>query len=123
MSNKNYVIVVIDDERTPPQLDGGTVLLYKTSKDGLAALHAFRDQGVQIDELWLDHDLGYDKTAKYGWDTIMPVVTWLEALGHYGTPFNVRYIFIHTANVAAAPAMIDALRPYYTTMTASLPLG
>ena len=119
MSDEPYVIVVIDDERTLPISDI-PVFLFKNSSDGLAALKEIHTSGVTIDELWLDHDLGEIDISPY-WDNIMPVVYWLEELGYAGTPLKVETIFVHTANPAAAPVMMDALRPYYRVTRAVFP--
>lgn len=125
---EDYNIVVIDDERIPLQgTDTGDgdiiVTLYKNSTDGLAALKQWHETGTLLDELWLDHDLGYDDTHEFGFDTIMPVVLWLEEMGNAGTPLNVQWIFVHTANIAAAPRMLAALKPWYPRVTtANLPL-
>ena len=116
-----YFILVIDDERALP-VSEIPVLLARNSRDGLEMLKEFQASGVRLDELWLDHDLGEDDSSPYGWDTIMPVVHWLEELGAAGTPLDVGVIIVHTQNAAAAPAMMDALRPYYKVIRAPFPV-
>lgn len=116
-----YYIVVIDDERTMP-VSEIPILLARNSDDGLTLLREFQVSGAKLDELWLDHDLGEDLSKPYGWDTIMPVVVWLEELGANGTPLDVGLILVHTQNVAAAPAMMDALRPYYRVVRTQFPV-
>lgn len=122
MTKDIYRIVVIDDERIPaPGADSIVVETHRTLAEGLAILQAYHDSGEHIDELWLDHDLGLNDDSEFGWDTIMPVVNWLEEMGHFETPLSVGMIFVHTANPAAAPRMMDALRPYYTVIRENLP--
>jgi hypothetical protein len=120
MSDDAYMIVVIDDERTLP-ISEIPVMLARTSDEGLALLKEFQSSGVRVNELWLDHDLGESDSAPYGWDTIMPVVYWLEEQGHNGTPLDVEFVMVHTANPAAAPAMMEALRPYYRVIRTEFP--
>lgn len=117
-----YRVVIIDDEREwkGPTGESITVDHYKTSDDGLAELHRVQAMEEKIDELWLDHDLGMDD-SELGWDTIMPVVAWLEEQGRAEQGGFIGLLFIHSANVAAVPAMMDALRPYYTVVRAEFP--
>lgn len=116
-----YFIVVIDDERTLP-LTEVPVLTFRTSDDGIAGLKEFEASGAHLDELWLDHDLGEDSSKPYGWDTIMPVVQYLEERAVEGHPLDIGLILVHTQNIAAVPAMLDALRPHYRVVRASFPV-
>lgn len=113
-----YVMVVIDDLRSFRNeqilLDAKTDLRYaRTSSEGIEMLRELIESGTKINELWLDHDLGESDTARYGYDTIMPVVAWLEELGQTEQAEMVGQVFIHTANYSAVPVISDALRPYY----------
>jgi hypothetical protein len=113
-----YVMVVIDDLRSFRNeqilLDAKTDLRYaRTSSEGIEMLRELIESGTKINELWLDHDLGEDDTARYGYDTIMPVVAWLEELGQTEQAEMVGQVYIHTANYSAVPVISDALRPYY----------
>ena len=99
-------IIVIDDER-----DLGFYAEYaRTSADGLKILQDAHKNDDRVTELWLDHDLGENED---GFDTIMPVVSWLEEMAYCDTPLNVGVIYIHTANWYAAPVMMDALKKWY----------
>ena len=113
MSEK-LTIVCIDDERSfQAELEEGSDIHYaRTSADGIALLKDLQEKGVEVAEIWLDHDLGETNEPPY-WDTIMPVVAWLEELGHAGTPYPCIGIVIHTMNFSAVPAMNAALSPYY----------
>lgn len=119
----DYVMVVIDDLRSfrneETLLASGTNLRYaRTSAEGIQILTELIEAGTVVDEVWLDHDLGEDDTARYGFDTIMPVVAWLEELGYNAERAElVGHVVIHTANVSAVPAMNAALRPYFKTST------
>lgn len=127
--SKDYKIVVIDDIRTPlPSTEypeGGNIVveLHRSLSEGLAALKGYKDSGEKIDELWLDHDLGYNPDAEFSYDTIMPLVEWLEENAYHGEVMDITHIFVHTANYAAAPRMVAALKNYYTVSTAELPLA
>jgi hypothetical protein len=57
----------------------------------------------EIDELWLDHDLG-------GEDIIMPVVSLLEQAAFDGEPFRIGMIYVHSANPIGAETVVRALR-------------
>ena len=120
-----YRIVVIDDLRTPKQgSDGITVELHRSLADGLAALKGYAEAGSRIDELWLDHDLGESDDANgFGFDTIMPLVEWLEEEAYNGRVMDIGHVFVHTSNWAAAPRMVAALKNYYSVTTAKLPLA
>lgn len=122
MTDDSYTIVVIDDERRPLLLDGGTILLYRNLKDGLQALKEIHTSMGRINELWLDHDLGENPEAEFGWDTIMPVVDWLDQVAREGDPFDVDYIFVHTSSPPGAERMMAALKPHYRTLRAELPV-
>lgn len=121
----DYRIVVIDDERIPafpPAEDGFVFFVYGSLHDGTEGLEYFHRHNLSIEELWLDHDLGVREDSVDPYETIMPIVNWLEELGHNGTPFNVGTIFIHTSNPPAGEQMRMALEPYYDVKRANLPV-
>lgn len=113
----NYLMVVIDDLRTVKDPDNAlaeTDLRYaRTSAEGISLLTELIEAGTVVDEVWLDHDLGPDDNSRYGYDTIMPVVSYLEELGAKGQAHQIGCVYIHTMNVSAVPAMQEALRPHY----------
>ena len=125
----DYKILVVDDIRTPlpgtNEPEGGNIVveLHRTLSDGLAAVQGYMESGERIDELWLDHDLGYNPDAEFSWDTIMPLVEWLEEQAFHGKVMDIGHVFVHTSNPAAAPRMVAALNKYYPVSTAELPLA
>lgn len=90
------VVLGVDDLRSLP---GGTRVA-RSSREGVLLLEEHRD--VEIDELWLDHDLGGD-------DSIMPVVALLEEAAFEGRPFRIGMVFVHSANPSGAEAMVRVL--------------
>lgn len=84
--------LVIDDQR---EFDDGREAVYaKTSTEGIEALQS----NPVLDELWLDHDLGWG-------DTIMPVINLMLEMFHNDTPFEIGTVFIHTYNPAGERGM------------------
>jgi hypothetical protein len=71
-------IILIDDLRS--FVDGRSAEVARTSAAGMALLDRYRDR--QLDQLWLDHDLGED-------ETIWPVVEMLERAAFDECPFDV----------------------------------
>lgn len=102
-------IIVIDDDRDLPF----HATYARTSASGLSLLQDCLDSEDRVAELWLDHDLGCSDEAESIYDTIMPVVNWLEEMAYNGTPLNVGMIYVHTANPSAAPVMLAALEKWY----------
>lgn len=107
-------ILVIDDDRRLKglEVDGNTVIHAKTSGEGMRLLNHYALM-VDLDELWLDHDLGGD-------DTIREVVDTLEFVGHEGQPYPVNQIMVHSVNAPAASRMMAALSPYYNVRRVSI---
>jgi hypothetical protein len=91
------VILGIDDLRALPR----ATHIARTSHEGILLLEEHRND--EIDELWLDHDLGGD-------DSIMPVVTVLEEAAFDGRPFNIGMIFVHSANPSGAETVVRVLK-------------
>lgn len=119
--------VFIDDERRLPEglkriSEAGTghVFVYRNSADALLVLKEFAESRVKVDELWLDHDLGRLETAPYGWDSIMPVVYWLEETAISGIGPDIGTILVHTSNPPAGEQMMAILRPHYSVFRIAL---
>ncbi|MFA1540709.1 cyclic-phosphate processing receiver domain-containing protein [Actinomadura monticuli] len=91
------IILGVDDLRSLPR----ATRVARTSREGVLLLEEHRDR--EIDELWLDHDLGGD-------DTIMPVVALLEEAAFDGRPFTIGMIFVHSANPSGAETLLRVLR-------------
>ena len=91
------VILGIDDLRALPR----ATRIARTSHEGIRLLEEHRND--EIDELWLDHDLGGD-------DSIMPVVTLLEEAAFNGDPFRIGMIFVHSANPSGAETVVRVLK-------------
>ena len=117
-----YKIIVVDDMRIPlaSDTDEINVVLYKKPLAALDALQVIHKEGGSIQELWLDHDMGWDDEGQDV--TIKPVWEWLEEQGHIGFPFRVGWIFVHTSNVYKGDEMIKSLSRYYPNVVrAELP--
>ncbi|GAB3662857.1 hypothetical protein GCM10027589_26090 [Actinocorallia lasiicapitis] len=96
-SEPSAVILGIDDLRALPW----ATRIARTSAEGVRLLEEHRD--VLIEELWLDHDLGGD-------DSILPVVTLLEEAAFEGRPFQIRTVFVHSANPIGAETVVRVLQ-------------
>ena len=90
-------ILGIDDLRSLPR----ATRIARTSHEGVLLLEEHRAH--EIDELWLDHDLGGD-------DNIMPVVALLEEAAFAGHPFKIGMIYVHSANPSGAETVVRVLR-------------
>jgi len=102
-------IVVVDDERIfYRKIDGADITYLKTCADAQRYLFERPHHGV-IDELFLDHDLGFGGTTR-------PIAHKLEELAFHGTPFDVKKIYIHTANPTGADEIARALKGYDATV-------
>ena len=91
------IILGIDDLRALRR----ATQIARTSHEGIQLLEEHRND--EIDELWLDHDLGGD-------DSIMPVVTMLEEAAFDSRPFNIGMIFVHSANPSGAETVVRVLK-------------
>lgn len=104
------MIVVIDDERSlSRQFTASQNTEVVTLRSSSEALEFFRDNEkshLEIERLYLDHDLGGD-------DTIMPVVDYLAEQAYHGNDLGIEMIHIHTMNPAGRRAMHIALGNYY----------
>ena len=100
--------VVVDDIRTHPD----AAVHLRTSVEAIAWLSANKDE---IDELWLDHDLGGD-------DTIRPVVLFIDECAFGGSPLLIKCIVVHTANPAGAAWIMsdNILNAHYPVVRGAL---
>lgn len=96
------MILVVDDLRVFPF----PATYARTSAEGLSILNVVEN----IDELWLDHDLGGD-------DTTMAVVDYLMERGFYDWLLPIGRVFVHTDNTPAGDTIVRCLRNYYPTIT------
>lgn len=116
-----YRIVVIDDLRNPAPSNGGILVeTHRTPAEGLAALQAYQESAEKVEELWLDHDMGFSDDGELD---IWPVVNWLEEQAYSGTPLDVGEILIHTSNPWGRSRMKAALEKHYRVLVAELPLA
>jgi hypothetical protein len=95
------VTILVDDLRS--FRDGRDAVVVRTSAAALTLIHDLGETFVH--ELWLDHDLGGD-------DTIRPVSAYLEEIAYFGKPMQVGVIYVHSANVGAAEAVLKGLIRY-----------
>lgn len=98
-------IVVVDDIRNYPFTDEDEGVTLRTSQQALSYLGYKTGIRVEIDELWLDFDLGGD-------DTAMPVALFLAECAYYGSPYPVKSIIIHSMNPVGSEAMRSVLARY-----------
>jgi hypothetical protein len=101
MADRPKLVVLIDDLRS--FRDGRPAEVFRTSADAVRFLRALGDR--RIEELWLDHDLG-------GEDSIRPVALHLEEQAFLGTPVDVSFVYVHSANPPAADSVLQGLRRY-----------
>ncbi len=107
MSSK--AILVVDDCRNFPKSPTDMVRTVRTSAAALQFLGF--DTGVrpEIDELWLDFDLGGVFGQLELYDTAMPVALYLAECAYYGDPYPVKEIIIHSSNPVGSEAMLQTL--------------
>lgn len=97
------MILVIDDVKSFPFEDVGKEVLYaRTLAEGFHLL----DEYDQLDELWLDHDLG-------GEDTIRPLVLQLAESAFNGTPKKIDLVVICSLNAPGADWIASTLERWY----------
>lgn len=97
------MIIVIDDLRTFTF----PALYFRTSEEALSWFRENEGKDVDIDELWLDHDLGPD-------DDIRRVVRYLEDshLDPSLQGWRINRVYVHTANPVGASYIKRSLRMY-----------
>jgi hypothetical protein len=108
--------VVIDDLRTH-HLGG---LHLRSSKEALDWFAA--NSHVVIDELWLDHDLGYLDKYFRDTDTIRSVVHYLEERCFNNDPVYIRTIYVHSGNPVGATWIMSSniLNENYPVLRATM---
>jgi len=94
------MILVIDDVKTFPFPDDVEVIYARTLSDG------YRLLTENLDQLWLDHDLGGD-------DTIRPLVLMLAEAAYNGQPWSIGRIIICSLNPVGIDWIFSTLSPYY----------
>lgn len=100
-------IIVVDDEREFTLASGRQdAAHYDNSKDAIAALWKLNYGPEMVDELWLDHDLGFG-------DNIRSIVQGMSFLGTIGYPLPILKVFIHTANPSGQQWMLEMLQDHY----------
>lgn len=108
------MIIVIDDLRTfrPEIAEGKEVQYYRTYLEGDIALMDAHERKVHIDQLWLDHDLGWDPVIRIFADTL-PIAETMAGLARSGDPVDVDQILIHSSNPSGARRLFATLSPFY----------
>lgn len=113
MTTQRPLILVVDDLRSfPPLEDRSQVLYARTSQEGIAVLEDLHARGVEISELWLDHDLGEPDGQL---DDVRPVVDWILEKCVWDDPPQIQRIVVHTSNSQGAAMMVLGLGNYYST--------
>lgn len=108
------MIVLIDDERKfkeaiVPTIKE-TIVVLRNSKE---AFNWFKNnKDLEINQLWLDHDLG---TINGKPDDVMPIVKLIEESYYTGQPFKINKIIVHTMNNVGAKQIVVALENIYST--------
>lgn len=98
--------LVIDDVRTPFE-DDETVYARTLG-------HGTREVTKGWDELYLDHDLGYERGV--GTVDIRPLVMRMVKAAVNGKPFDVGEVHVISANPIGARWIADQLAPYYNVV-------
>lgn len=100
------VALIVDDERTF-DLPNRDVHHVRTAEDAIVFL-----EHQKVHELWLDHDLGMpDNTV---WETVYPVVHYLEECAFFGQTVPIDCVYVHTSNPVGRNMIQRALEKYYT---------
>ncbi len=92
------MIVLIDDRRA--FVDERDAIVLRTPKEGFDWLLAHKN--VRIDELWLDHDMGWEGTIKPVWEE-------LERASGHEEPYDIGVIRVVTANPGMQMMMVRSL--------------
>lgn len=100
-------ILVIDDLRLFEPLADEEIVHVRTMQEGRNFM-----VDVHWDEVWLDHDLGYDEDLNEV--DVRPLVSHIEEAAHLGHLYDVGMFVILTSNPVGRDWMIAALSPYYT---------
>lgn len=97
------MILVVDDEKSFPFEDVGKCAIYARS---LAEGRRLLAETGELEELWLDHDLGGD-------DTIRPLVLELAEQAFHGSPKPIGLVVVCSLNPPGADWIASTLAPYY----------
>jgi hypothetical protein len=93
------LVVLVDDVRS--FRDGRACRIARSAEAALELLTQLCDR--EVDELWLDFDLGGDTT-------VMPVVKHLVEAAHAGRPVPIRRVRVHSSNSRGAHRIVILLR-------------
>lgn len=108
------MIIVVDDERTFEHFPDEETIYFRTSGEAIDFLS--KSHPADIEEIWLDHDLGED-------DTAMRVVDFLVQCAHFSWGLNTLFtIYVHSMNPVGAQNIVRALERYYTVERVPLPV-
>lgn len=110
------MIVVIDDVRAfKPEVVANvddTIVYLRSETEAMAFLGSAR---VHIDQLFLDHDLGWDtKLRRYG--DIRSIVDRLCEMAVHNKPLDVEEIYVHTSNPHAGRTLAATLAKLYPSV-------
>lgn len=94
------LIVIVDDLRS--FVDKRECVVLRTAQDAKAWLKEHQDE--RIDELWLDHDLGFRSESDIG-----TVLELLEEAAVNGKPYDIGTVYAHSANPYGRNMVIRAL--------------
>lgn len=104
------VILVVDDLRHWPAADG--VVYARTYAEAIRLLGSLGD----IAQLWLDHDLGEEKS---GYD----VAIWLEERAVSGRLVRIDRVVVHSQNPVGVRRIVAALEPHYEVVVLPFEAG
>lgn len=96
------LVVLVDDRRTFQ--DKRVHAVVRTSQDAIRLLWEIHSLDIEIDELWLDHDLGLESESDIG-----AVLEVLEQTAANSDPLKVKQIFAHSANPYGREMMVRCL--------------
>lgn len=107
-------IIVVDDERTF-DMKAGIIVHCRDAEIGQQVICNFEEYRLVIDELWLDHDLGENKS-------IVVLVDWLCERSFNDDKVNIGTVYVHSQNPIGAQAMVRTLDRYgYNVVRCGLP--
>lgn len=108
------MIVVVDDLRCfrPEVSLDAEVVYFRTEWSALVGLALMQMSNTRVEQLFLDHDLGWDEVAKSFGNT-QSIVRALQEAAVGGRAFNVGEILVHTSNPSVQRSMVQQLERYY----------
>lgn len=129
------MLVVVDDNREFPFGERDDEVIYLRTPDEAMAFFvdyflAFVGSGgfgrPDIEELWLDHDLGEDEDENPldTWELVKLIDLLSRGAATYGA-FPIKSIYVHSQNNVRAEALVKALEPHFNILvtTSGLPEG